>query len=471
MRLDEQFVKKTILDASVLYNTFPKDPFFSIDSRTLEKGEIFIALQGVHYDGHEFIKEALDKGAAGLIVATNKQHLLKQYEKVLIDKIVIVVKDPLKALFSLAAAWRSQYDCPVVAITGSVGKTSTKEKIRTILNLHADDYFVSYGNQNTNIGLALNMLRIRSHHRAAIFEVGVSRRGEMAERAALLKPTIALILNAGHSHMEGLGSVMGIALEKRDIFKCFTESNIGIINGDQSPLSQVSYQHPVVKFGSKTSNQIQVRKIRLDNNRVTFILKVYKTKYSIVLDNTHLGMAYNVAAAAAVTYLLDIPVATIIKGIQEPVAVAGRFEQLFLPAGKGMIINDCYNANPESMKVSLLAFQNLDTKAQKIVVLGDMLELGVNSPFWHRQLGRFLRKVPSLNHVILVGNLVKWTKKTLPLSLSVDLVSSWEEAVNIIKKKLSTESVVLVKGSRAVGLDNLVTSLAQSDRQKQVGNK
>jgi len=468
MRLDGQLVKKAIPDASILFDTFPQESLFSIDSRTIKKGEIFVALQGNHVDGHEFLQDALERGAQGLIISAKKQQLLKGIQKNLLrDKLVVVVNDTLKALYLLAAQWRTQFDCPIIAITGSVGKTSTKEMVATILKLHSDDYLISHDNQNTQIGLALNILRMRAHHKAAVFEVGVSKRGEMAKRVAMLKPTTALITNVGHSHMEGLGSLADIALEKRDIFKYFTESNIGIIHGDNPILSQVSYKHPVVKFGSKTCNQIQVRKVHVGNNNITFILKIYKTKYSVTLHHTHLGMVNNAAASAAVAYLLDIPVDTIIEGLQKKVTVQGRFEEKFLPAGKGVVINDCYNANPESTKASLLAFQHLNTKAQKVLVLGDMLELGVNSPFWHRQLGRFLRKVPSLRHVILVGDLVKWTKKTLPLGLTADVVSSWKEAEALLKDKLDAESVVLIKGSRAMGLDNLVTSFVNAKKQKQ----
>src|SRR5439155_24810468 len=164
----------------------------------------------------------------------------------------------------------------------------------------------------------------------------------------------------------------------------------------------------------------------------------------------------------AAAHLLEVPATTIVSVIQDLVPVAGRFEQCALYKGKGgIVINDCYNANPESMKAALLALQQIETNAQKIAVLGDMLELGVNSPFWHRQLGRFLRKIPSLKHVILVGSLVHWTKRTAPVGLKIDLVATWQDAVSKLEEKLNQESVVLVKGSRAMGLRNLVNLFTQ----------
>ena len=371
-------------------------------------------------------------------------------------KLVVAVPDTLQALFQLAAAWRAQFTCPIVAITGSAGKTSTKEMLANILALNEDAFLASYGNQNTKIGVSLNILKMRSGHKAAIFEVGINKRGEMAELAKLIKPTTALITNVGHCHMEGLGSINDIALEKRDLFKYFTEESIGIINGDQPILSQVSYTHPVVRFGSKTTNQVQARKIKLSSTHAHFVLKIYRKKYLVSIPKPHMGAVFNALAASAAAHLLGVSDEVIVQGIQKPLAVDGRFEQCQLKTSRGIIIDDCYNANPESMKAALLAFENIKSKAKKIVVLGDMLELGVNSPFWHRQLGRFLRKVPSLKHVILVGDMIKWTQKTVPLHLTIDIVPDWQGAVTKLKEQLDDESLVLIKGSQGVGLRNLV---------------
>jgi UDP-N-acetylmuramoyl-tripeptide--D-alanyl-D-alanine ligase len=190
-------------------------------------------------------------------------------------------------------------------------------------------------------------------------------------------------------------------------------------------------------------------------------MKIYKEKHTVTLTKPHTGSVFNALAATAAAHLLGVPHAIILKSIQEPLQVPGRFEQKDLKERKGTLINDCYNANPESMKAALLAFQNIETSAQKIAVLGDMLELGVNSPFWHRQLGRFLRKVPSLRQVILVGDLVKWTKKTAPVGLTVEVVPTWSDAVEKLSSKMDKESVVLVKGSNGVGLRHLVDAFTE----------
>lgn len=462
MRFDEHFVRGALSEVSLVQAVFPDDARFAVDTRMLKAGDIFVALSGVSSDGHDFIADALAQGAGGIIIAADKKSILNTLDAhALKNKLIMVVPDTLAALVRLACAWRAQFVYPVIAITGSVGKTSTKELLAHILALQGMSYVASYGNQNTKIGLSLNMLRMRASHQVAIFEVGINKRGEMLELARMVKPTTAIITNIGHTHMEGLGSLADIATEKRDLFKYFTEESIGIINGDQAVLAHVGYVHPVIKFGTKTTNQIQARKINVAADRITFILKIYKEKFNVEVNNVHVGAIFNALAASAVANMLNIPTATIIKAIQTPPIIAGRFEHKPLNAHKGVIINDCYNANPESMKAALLAFQKIETKAYKIAVLGDMLELGANSPFWHRQLGRFLRKVPSLRQVILVGDMMKWAKKTTPVGLTVITVANWQEAMKHLEGALDQESLVLVKGSRGMGLTNVVTALTK----------
>lgn len=457
MRFDQHFVKGVLPEAVIPYSVFPEDVSFSVDTRTLQPNNIFVALAGVSVDGHAYIEQALHKKAAGVLMAINKKELLDKIDvNLLTNKVIILVANPLQAFMSLAAAWRQQFLYAVVGITGSVGKTSTKELLKSILEKNGVSCFATQGTQNTRVGVAMNIFKMRSYHQVAIFEMGISRRGEMAELAKIVHPTTAIITNIGHAHMEGLGSLADIALEKRDIFKYFSESSIGIINGDQPLIANVGYAHPVIKFGSKTTNQIQARKIQIKGTHTSCVIKIYKEKFNVALPSSHEGAVMNSLAAASAGYLLAVPSAKIIEAIQQSVVVEGRFEKKPLASQKGIIINDCYNANPENMKAALLAFQKIETKAQKIAILGDMLELGVSSPFWHRQIGRFLRKVPSLKHVILVGTMVQETYKKLPVHVTVDIVPTWQEAAQKLEGKLEQESLILVKGSRGMALDNLV---------------
>lgn len=460
MIFNKQFVEKALPDSIVVHDTFPQRPALSVDSRTIGSEEIFVALRGQQCDGHEFVKDAVARGAVGLIVAKDKRNCLNIFDKSILNRLLVVlVDDTHQALIQLAVVWRTQFENPIIAITGSVGKTTTKELTGQILRAAGKNFLISQGNQNTLIGVALNILRLKSEHEGAVFELGVSKRGEMQRLVEMLRPTSALITNIGHSHMEGIGSLQDIAFEKRDVFKCFAAENIGIINGDQTLLSNVAYPHPMIKFGSKTTNQIQARKIRITSTQINFVLKLYRTKYQITLPQPHAGLIDNVLAAVAACYLLHVPAEVIVQTIQQPLRIANRFEPCRYDSTQSIIINDAYNANPESMKSSLLAFQQMQVAHEKVAVLGDMLELGGNSPFWHRQLGRFMRKVPTIKRVILVGAQMQWMKKTLPTYVTADIVDTWQDAVALVRPHLEQGASVLVKGSHGIGLTQLVETI------------
>lgn len=462
MRLNEVFLKKVIPQSEVFSGTLTDDITFSLDSRTIQKDELFIPIKGDRVDGHNFLEEVLKK-AKGSFVAFSKKELLETFKNSLDkNKIIILVENPAQAFIELATAWRAQFSYPIVAITGSIGKTSTKSLLTRIVQEGDINVFSAHGNQNTLLGIALNMAHLTDDHEMGIFEVGINKRGEMEEIVAHLQPTTALITCIAHCHMEGLGTFNDIAAEKRKIFSCFTETSIGIINGDQQLLSGVAYAHPVIKFGLKTTNQIQARKIKQVQTHVECILKIYGKKYEVTIPGNHQGVMTNILASVAMAYHLGVSAETIVQAVQVPILPARRYESCILkPEYKGYMIDDAYNASPESVKAALLALQSLKTKSKKIVVLGDMLELGQSSSFWHRQIGRFLRKTPSVEKLILVGKEVKWTHKTAPVGIEVTRVDSWEDASIQLKGALKDESVILVKGSLGMNLSKLVQEFTE----------
>ncbi len=463
MRLNEEFLIKAVPGSCLEYQPFPALATFQIDSRKLSAGEIFVALSGAKVNGHQFVQEAVDRGAVGLMIEHDQKACLKTIDPLKLKKVcVILVPNTYSALVELATAWRTQFTYSVIAITGSFGKTTVKELLAHILELSGKKYLASHGNQNTAIGVSLNILRMRPEYEVAVFELGITRRGEMKRLVSIVQPTLAVVTAIGHSHMEGLGSLSDISIEKREIFSLFKEHNIGIVNGDQRLLSQVAYNHPVVKFGSKTTNQIQARKINQDGDTINFVMKIYKEKHPVTISSHHKGAVDNALAACACAYMLGIPTPLIIKGIQKPLQISGRFKPCTMPGNKGMMIDDSYNASPESMKAALVAFERFESQGTKVAVLGDMAELGSNSPFWHRQLGRFLRKVPSLRHIVLVGSQVVWTKKTIPVGVTAYHVATWQEAKELLDTMLSKDSLVLVKGSRSIGLDQLVSAVCEN---------
>ncbi len=472
MRFDKQFLTSALPKATLLYDQFPTYPDMAVDSRKIIPGEIFIALRGAKVDGHDFILQALQAGAAGLILAEARQTVLRKIDVSLLqNKLVVLVKDPAQALIRLATAWRAQFDCPVVGITGSVGKSSTKEIMRNILLEQGWSCLVSHGNQNSLIGAPINVLKLRSHHQVAVFEMGISGRDEMSALVDIIRPTIGVITAIGHSHMAGLGALTDIAEEKRKIFKFFAADHIGIINGDQRLLTQIGYVHPVIKFGLKTTNQIQARKVRVCNSKIHFTLKIYQQKFiDVVVDGNHESLVYNSLGAVAVGCLLQIAPDVIVRGIQRPVNLPGRFQFNEINIGKGgVLIDDCYNASPESVKVALLGFESMSGDYRKLLILGDMRELGVDASFWHRQIGRLIRKVTSLGYLILVGEQVKEVQRVLSVNYPVTLVADWSAALKLLESYLKEQRLlVLVKGStlgHTEGLSELVRQVGRQSAQ------
>lgn len=462
MYLQKNFLETTVPGAELLQGSLPCNVAFAIDSRSLCTQDLFFALQGNNVDGHIFLKDAFSK-CAGVVIATSKKHLLDELPESLIHKkIIILVPDPYTALITLAAVWRSQFSYPIAAITGSVGKTSTKEITAHILAQENKKYVVSEGNLNTLLGVAITISRMTDAHDGALFEIGISKKGEMGTIVDLLRPTLGLITCIAPSHIEGLGNIANIAHEKRTIFKNFFNDSIGIVNGDQPLLGAISYHHPIIKFGYKLSNQIQARKITpCKDGSVSFFLKIYNEKFPITLTQNHKGIILNILAATTLATQLNIPAAHIAKHLKTLPTRKQRFQLCTLKNNRGILIDDCYNASPESVKAALLALETMHTKGKKIAVLADMLELGSLAPFWHRQIGRFLRKIPSLNQLILIGNQVAWIKKTAPHTLAIEHVASWKDAIPALSDKLDNDSLILIKGSHGMQLHNIVQNFIE----------
>lgn len=440
---------------------------FAVDSRLVEAKEVFVALKGAKVDAHEFIPAVLEKGVCGLVVSQDFIGQLKSIdEKLLHDKLIIAVQDPYIALFDVAKAWRARLNCHVVGISGSIGKTTTKEMTRAILQHAGIPFFASYKNQNTFDGLCINILRVKETDKVAVFEVGISKRGEMAVKAGILRPTMGLITCVAHSHGTGLGALQDIANEKLLLFKTFGSSEVGIVFGDQSLLTDVYYSHPISKFGLKTKNQVQARKIKVgcgaDGLGVNFVLKWYGQKAQITLKSNHMGMVVNALAASTIAYFLEVPFQAVVEALQNYESFENRFEMRVLKGNAGKIISDCCNANPESMRAAILAFDKMVAVGSKIAVIGDMLELGEKESYWHRQIGRLLCKTNNVDHVILVGERAKLVADTAPVGIQVDMASDWQGARDLLAQKLTVkDSLVLVKASLGMELYKLVKDLSE----------
>lgn len=472
MELSSSFLAQALPEAQYYndgvinqYCNNASNTFFAIDTRALQRGDFFIAFPGQQVDGHNYVSQAIEKGASGLIIQ-NKECLKDIDTTWLLQHPVIIVPDTHKALIALAIAWRKLLSMPIIGVTGSVGKTTTKEMIRAMLMQAGKKAYVTHKNQNTDIGVSLNILRTPLDCDVAVYEMGINETGEMAELVSIVKPTIAVITAIAYVHAQGLGTLSDVGYEKRQIFSQFSGENIGVINGDTRFLDEISYQHPVARFGLKTKNQVQARKIKSiqsDNNEIIteFTLKWFNQKRQVRLKGNHLGYVRNALAASTIGYLLEISLDDIVTALESYKGFEGRFEVKPLKDGNGTLINDCYNASPESMKVALQAFDQLPTQGKKIAVLGDMLELGERERYWHRQIGRMLAKSNSIDTVILVGNRSREIAHTAPSTLSVSMTADWKGAINILNGQVSKGCIVLVKASLGMQLKHVVKAFVK----------
>ncbi len=426
------------------------------DSRQVAPGSTFFAILGKKCDGHAFVADAINRGARVVFIDSSKRGLLDGLDLTHIT--VVLVASAEQALYRLASAWRQKFVIPIIGVTGTMGKTTTKELLVHLFGQVGHVCHSSPGNMNTLIGLSLALLGLREEHRIAVFELGISHPGEMQALAALVQPTLAIITTLGHQHMDGLHSLRAIAHEKKQIFSCFAPDNIGFVHGDLPLLNSCAYRHPVVKFGFKVSNQVHARRVRFVDGQLHAVLRVFDQAQPITLAVPHRGYLTSVLAVAAVGYMLDISIGHLCAAIESFQMVEGRFFAKKSSSGACLVINDAYNANPESMREALLALDKMPGYSQKIAILGDMLGLGEQSVFWHRQVGRMLRNTKSISRVVFVGSHIMQAAKTMPHIIPYTHVATWEDVTSVLPAS-GENSVVLLKASRGVGLNNLVPLL------------
>lgn len=453
------------LSADAQHPLFGQQQSIAIDSRRVHQGDVFFALPGARVDGHDFIGQAFALGASAVVVS--RLEGLAHYSVEFENKLILLVSNTVEALIQLAKAWRKQLSAFVVGITGSVGKTSTKEIMRTILQEAHVPAYVSLVSENEILGLCKNILSVRTTDHVVVCEVGINAPGEMAQLVELLQPTLGLITNITYAHSAALGSLVHIAEEKKKLFSTLQEWNVGIVCGDIPLLKQSSYSHPVAFFGFKRSNQVYARRIKFAHDysreKTTFEMHWFGQKVSISCLAWHHGNIANALAAATLAYFLHIPLSAIVAGIERYSGFTRRFEikRLKVDAHK-ILVSDCYNANPISMKASLDGFDRLDLLGTKVAILGDMLELGKREKLLHAQVGRYFSKIKTIQKLILIGPRAYHIGQEAPSALEKIYVSSWQEAKPILEELLAQEPAhLLIKGSLGMRLENLVQAFAE----------
>ena len=417
------------------------------DTRTIEAGDLFIALQGPSFDGNQFVEQAKKSGAVAALVSC----------PVDVDFPTLVVDDTLAALATFATYWRQQFNIPVIGITGSCGKTSTRALLAAILQV-AGPTLASERSLNNEIGVPLTLLRIRASHDYAVIEMGANHQGEIADLTAMVKPTVAVITNAGTSHLAGFGSVEGVSRAKGEIFRGLDAVGVAIINNDD-PYAEywisLNTLRRVVTFGVQNPGDVFSANIQANaSGKSTFDLCIDGEACSVDLPLMGRHNVVNATAAAAAAHALGIPLLIIQKGLASAQPEARR---LIMHQGisNASIIDDSYNANPLSVAAAVDVLADRATE-KTIFVLGDMLELGSDADKLHSDVGR-LAAQRGIDCLYCYGDHSRWAAQEF--GEHGYHFSSQDDLVQQLISQLSSDVTVLIKGSNSMKMNNVVSAL------------
>lgn len=429
-----------------------------IDSRKLEQGGVFIATRGEKVDGHSFIPDVAKKGALGVVCEQKPEN---------VNIPCIVVKDSFQALKDIAEFYRKQLSITVVGITGSVGKTSTKEFIAAVLS---QKYAVlkTEGNFNNEVGLPLTVLSIGAEHQIAVLEMGISDFGEMHRLSKIARPDICVITNIGQCHLENLGTREGILKAKSEIFDFMNPDGFVYVNGDDDLLAEIEYhgKNEPIHYGMHTANEIyasQVSSRGLLGSCAVFHANLKTFPVEIGLPGKH--MVYNALVAAGVGMQLGLVTDEIRAGISQAKALGGRSNVISL--SKYTLIDDCYNANPVSMCAALDLLSTALTR--KVAILGDMFELGEKEADFHSQVGAYAIE-KEIDVLICVGELcahmyhqAKQHSQAASASPKTEVhhFATCDEMLKKLPSILQTGDAVLVKASHGMHFEKVVVAITQ----------
>lgn len=420
------------------------------DSRKAGKDSLFVAIKGEKVDAHRFIPAVFEQGALCVICERAPEHPAGAY---------ILVESSLQAIKDIAEFYRKQLDMKVVGITGSVGKTSTKEMIASVLS---EKYRVlkTLGNFNNELGLPLTVFRLREEDEIAVLEMGISNFGEMHRLSKIARPDICVMTNIGQCHLEFLGDRDGVLRAKSEIFDYIAEDGTIILNGDDDKLATLHDVKGItpVFFGINSDRKIYATNIHsLGLKGIACTICTEQGDFDVTIPIPGYHMVYNALAGTAVGLSLGMTTEEIKRGIEKLESLSGRFH--IIETGEYTVVDDCYNANPVSMKASLKVLH--DALGRKVAILGDMGELGENEKQLHEEVGAEAGK-QDIQLLICVGTLsahmAMSAKETNP-QMQVVHMDTLEEALEAIPGLLQKEDTILVKASHFMHFEKIVEVL------------
>jgi UDP-N-acetylmuramoyl-tripeptide--D-alanyl-D-alanine ligase len=419
------------------------------DSRNIVKNQLFVGIKGEHFDGNTFALEAIQQGAAAVLVSDHKTQAIP----------AVVVVDARLALGQLAKHWRQQFILPLVAITGSNGKTTVKEMVASILAVPYKSILATQGNLNNDIGMPLTLLKIRAEHAVAVIEMGMNHQGEIRYLTNIAQPTVAVVNNAGTAHIGELGSREAIARAKGEIYEGLATNGIAIINADDDFADYwktLNKNKRVITFGLDKPADVSAT-YEIEGNLTQINLKTAGGDISFKLSVLGVHNIRNALAASAVAAALGVTNIDIAKGLAVFGAVKGRLNWL-VGANGAVVIDDTYNANPDSMKaaIDVLANQKMTLQTSVIFVMGDMAELGVNAPQMHADIGMYAKQKGIL-HLLTLGELS--AKAAHAFDGNAQHFTTVEALVASLNPLMNSNSIVLVKGSRFMQMERVVNLL------------
>lgn len=423
------------------------------DTRAVAAGQLFIALRGERFDAHDFLDAAVAAGAGALLVA--------DAARIPAGVPAVVVGDTRLALGRLAAAWRAEFDLPVIAVTGSNGKTTTKEMIAAILKAaFGDAVLATRGNLNNDIGLPLTLLALDASHRAAVIEMGMNHPGEIDYLTHIGAPTVALVTNAQRAHLEGMGDLDEVAREKGSIFNGLSADGIAVINEDDS---YAGFWRGMV--GNRTVRSFGIDRpadvhgvVRQHGLEITMELTAAEGQAAFTLGIPGRHNARNAMAAAAACLAAGIPLAAVGEGLGRFAGVKGRLQRR---AGRNgaEILDDTYNANPDSVRAGIDVLAA--TIGRKVLVLGDMGEIGEASGQYHDEIGGYA-KSQGVDRLFALGDAVQQAVRNF--GEGARHFCNIDKLIVAVDKELGPETTVLVKGSRFMKMERVADALASGEK-------